>query len=64
MMQACARRHHGRAPTYKARIIPAVIAPRQLRKQPKGPSPTITVTGFEGFEGSGHAIAVMPAPFG
>jgi hypothetical protein len=39
--------------------------PRQLRKQPDGPSLTITgaVTGFEGFEGAGHAIAVMPAPW-
>jgi hypothetical protein len=29
-------------------------------------SPTITgaVTGFEGFEGSGHLITVMPVPLG
>ena len=35
--------------------------PRQLRKQP---NPSLTITGafgFEGFEGSGHSIAVMPA---
>jgi hypothetical protein len=43
----------------------ARIIPRQLRKQPNGPSLTITgaVTGFEGFEGAGHSIAVMSAPW-
>ena len=46
-----------------ARII-SCSPPRQLRKQPNGPSLTITgaVIGFEGFEGAGHSIAVMPAP--
>jgi len=39
--------------------------PRQLVSSLNGPSLTITgaVTGFEGFEGAGHSIAVMPAPW-
>ena len=38
-------------------------SPRQLRKQPNGPSLTITgaVTGFEGFEGAGHSTPLILA---
>jgi len=55
----------GRAPTERGGGADHTCSPpRQLLKQPK-PSLTITraVTGFEGFEGSGRSIAVMPAPW-
>src|SRR4249920_1058022 len=54
------RRHHGRALTQRGGGADnSCSPPRQLRKQPDGPSLTIpgAVTGFEGFEGAGHAIA-------
>ena len=40
--------------------------PRQLRKQPDGPSLTIpgAVTGFEGFEGAGHRDSRYASPLG
>jgi hypothetical protein len=48
-----------------ARIIPAAHVASCVSSLTNGPSLTITgaVTGFEGFEGSGRAIAVMPAPW-
>ena len=47
-----------------ARIIPAAHVASCVSSLTNGPSLTITgaVTGFEGFEGAGHSIAVMPAP--
>ena len=47
-----------------ARIIPAAHLGSCVNSL-TGPSLTITgaVIGFEGFEGAGHSIAVMPAPW-
>src|SRR3974377_1154769 len=59
------RRHHGRVPTERGGGADNSCSPPRQLKQPNGPSLTLTgaVTGFEGFEGSGHSIAVMPAPW-